>query len=75
LGCFGLHRLGPATKAKFVSVDPGGPLGAEAHANLKPTAKNTKAIAKRLYDESKKKVMGQLSWLILLASPDWSETI
>jgi hypothetical protein len=45
--------------AKFVSLDSGGTLGAEAHASLKLTGKNAKAIAQLLYDEIKKKVVGQ----------------
>ena len=46
-------------EAKFVSVEPAGTLGAEVLASLKLTSKNTKAIAQLLYDEIKKKAMGQ----------------
>jgi hypothetical protein len=45
--------------AKFVVLDAGGTLGAEAHASLKLTGKNAEAIGKLLYDEIKKKVSGQ----------------
>jgi hypothetical protein len=45
--------------ARFVALDAGGTLGAEAHASLKLTGKNAEAIGKLLYDEIKKKVSGQ----------------
>lgn len=46
-------------EAKFVGLDSGETLGAEARANLKLTGRNASAIAQLLYDEIKKKIVGQ----------------
>jgi hypothetical protein len=46
-------------EAKFVGLDSGETLGAEARANLKLTGRNAAGIAQLLYDEIKKKIVGQ----------------